>query len=236
MTNSYRLYDIWWEQWIFIEFKKNKYWPYTWKFSREDCYFDESIGDRGSFKFPYKNRFNNTEIFLETNDLIICSWIRATISSKNKSFIDIINIKNAKKLRIYTDEVNIIYNEKENIFLNLKEKWAYKSKIYGIDNLELKEEKSERLSAFFKLIYNHNQKKYYLLDYASINWEKDWYFRLISQEGSLNYVKEPLVFHRKEFKLEIDYKKAGLYYWNDYWYYYMDIWAISNKLEPLWYH
>ncbi len=101
-----------WMKWKFtIEFANDTFWPYDYKFAREDCYYQDWLQDRWSVAFPYKNKeFNNTEIFLETDDVIICTWERSNLSWEEKSFIDVINIKTEKKQRLYVEEVNLIYN------------------------------------------------------------------------------------------------------------------------------
>jgi len=64
-----------------IEFASDSFGPYEYKFEREDCYFSDGLNDRGTSIFPLKNsQFNNTEIFLETDDIIIATGERTSLS------------------------------------------------------------------------------------------------------------------------------------------------------------
>jgi len=46
-----------WMKWEFkIEFANDSFWPYKYKFEREDCYFNDGLEDRGSLIFPLKNK------------------------------------------------------------------------------------------------------------------------------------------------------------------------------------
>jgi hypothetical protein len=69
--------------------------------------------------FPLKNKeFDNTEIFLETDDIIVCTGERTNVSGETKNFFDIINIKTEKKQRIFADEVNLICHVNNEIVVN----------------------------------------------------------------------------------------------------------------------
>jgi hypothetical protein len=194
-----------WMKWEFkIEFSNDSFGPYTFKFQREDCYFIDWLEDRWSSVFPIKNKaFKNTEIFLETNDIIIAVWERWSLLGWDKEFIDIINIKTEKKYRLFTDEVNLIYNTEKEIVLNALDDWKFKTIILDIDSLEEKEEKKEQLQAFFKSVYNVTKKKWYLLDFSI--WDKNekdeeekykiWFFNLV--ETQLSGI--PKEFDRKKF-------------------------------------
>jgi len=59
-------------QWTFeIDFDTKVFWPYTYVFHRKNLYFNEETNERGSYFFPLKNKdFDNTELFLETNDIV----------------------------------------------------------------------------------------------------------------------------------------------------------------------
>jgi len=50
-----------WMKWNFkIEFANDNFWPYNYKFDREDCYYQDGLEDRWTVKFPIKNKeFNN---------------------------------------------------------------------------------------------------------------------------------------------------------------------------------
>ena len=211
-------------KWEFkIEFASDSFWPYKYKFERTDCYFNDGLEDRWTAIFPLKNKeFENTEIFLETDDIVITVWERWGLMWEEKSFIDVINIKTEKKYRLFTDEVNLIYNQKDKIVINAKnsEKWNFETIILDINSMEKIEEKDEELNAFFKSVYNKNENKWYLLDFTIWNpSEQDeekkyqnWYFNL--KEVDLKWV--PKKFHRKQFIVETNVWK-------------IDVWEESKK-------
>ncbi len=212
-------------KWEFkIEFASDSFWPYKYKFQREDCYFNDGLGDRGSAIFPLKNKqFNNTELFLENDDIVITVWERWSLMWWEKPFIDIINIKTEKKYRLFTDEVNLIYNEKNNIVINAKDLDDNKFKTIKLDinTLDKKEKIEEELDTFFKSVYNKNENKWYLLDFIIWNLdEKDeekkyqnWYFNL--KETNLTWI--PTSFDRKKFEVETTNWKI------------IDVWEESKK-------
>ena len=106
---------------FYIDFKESRLGPYTHLFKRENLYFDEESWERGSFFFPAKNKeFQNTEIFLETNDIIVCVWIRGSFSGEEKKFVEIVNLRTQEKYRFYPDEVGLIYNSKDTIVIYYK--------------------------------------------------------------------------------------------------------------------
>lgn len=190
-------------KWQFkIEFTNDSFGPYDYKFAREDCYFIDGINDRGSAKFPLKNRqFQNTEIFLENDDIIICTWERGWLINENQTFIDIINLKTEKKQRLYTSQVNLIYNEEKVILINAKIWKDFKTIKFDIETLEIKEEIYEELQAFFKCVYKKTQNKWYLLDFQKTwGWWNDGYFEL----KKLDIVGEPTIFYREFFKVNDD--------------------------------
>ena len=213
-----------WMKWEFkIEFANDSFWPYKYKFERTDCYFNDGLEDRGSAIFPLKNKkFNNTEIFLETDEIVIAVWERWGLMWEEKTFIDIINIKTEKKYRLFTDEVNLIYNTEKSIIINAKESETNKFKTFELDINSLKNtlEKEEELQSFFKSVFNINTKNWYLLDFTIWNTsEKDeekkyqfWYFNL--KKTSLTWIPED--FNRKEFKVKTN-------KWE------IDIWEESKK-------
>ncbi len=176
------------ENWKYkIEFTKDSFWPYEQKFGRKDCYYDDIINDRWSTKFPFKNKqFDNTEIFLETDDIIICTGERTNLSWTEKNFIDIINLKTEKKQRLYIEEVNLIYNAEKEIVVNANIKWIWKTIKLDQETIEIKEEKEEKLLAFFKVIYNENEDKWYRLD-----WNWNWYYLSeLEIENKLEYFNQ----------------------------------------------
>lgn len=209
-----------WE--FFIEFANDKFWPYEYKFAREDCYFKDFLEDRGTLQFPLKKKeFDNTEIFLETDDIVVFVWTRWNIYGEEKSFIDIVNIKTEKKQRFITEEVSVIFNMKDKIFVNLEFAWTFKTIILDINSLEVIEEKEEELNAFFKVIYNKNSKKYSLIDFIpnsdSLNEDNFQSGTFSLRDLDLNWT--PDKFNRKEFLLDTN--------WITVWQ--IDIWEESIK-------
>lgn len=208
-----------WMKWEFkIEFSNDSFWPYRYKFEREDCYFIDWLEDRWTKIFPLKNKiFKNTEIFLETDDIVIAVWERGSLVWWDKDFIDIINIKTEKKYRIFTQEINLIYNDKNNLIVNVKDWKIFKTLILDINTLKKTDEKEEELNAFFKCVYNKNDKKWYRLDFHPINPSeideekkyKNWYFNLLS----IWSYQEPIEFNRQNFK--VSFKKWFLDVWKE---------------------
>lgn len=201
-----------WMKWQFkIEFANDNFWPYDYKFAREDCYYNDWLEDRWSYMFPLKNKeFDNTEIFLENDDIIICTWERSWLLSDSKNFIDVINLKTEKKQRFFTDEVNLIYNWEKDIIINLNISWVYKTMILNIETLEIIEEKEEYLLWFFKCIYSETERKWFLLDFIRNGWNNDWFFEL-KELTEISY--SPKSFDRYEFKVNKN----------------IDIWELSCK-------
>jgi len=194
-----------WMKWEFkIEFANDSFWPYKYKFEREDCYFNDGLEDRGTAIFPLKNKqFDNTEIFLETDDIVIAVWERGSLMWWEKSFIDVINIKTEKKYRLFTDEVNLIFNSEDKVIINAKEDWIFKTIVLDFNNMKKIEEIEEGLQAFFKSVYNVNENKWYLLDFQVANEderdEEKKYQKgsFILQKVSLSWI--PKEFDRKKF-------------------------------------
>ncbi len=201
-------------KWEFkIEFASDSFWPYKYKFERTDCYFNDGLEDRWTAIFPLKNKaFQNTEIFLETSDIVIAVWERWSLMWEEKSFIDVINIKTEKKYRLFTEEISLIYNTHDNIIINAKETetWEYKTIELNIETMEKLYEKDEELQAFFKIIYNVTEKKYYKIDFFPSDYEEkdeekkyqNWYFDAIEIKLS----GTPKSFDRKNFTLKTDKK------------------------------
>ncbi len=190
-------------KWEFkIEFANDSFWPYRYKFAREDCYFNEWLQDRWAKIFPLKwIKSGNTEIFLETNDIVIVVWERWNLMWEEKTFIDIINIKTEKKYRLFTKEVNLIYNEKDKIVVNAEKDWVFKTVYLDIETLEKLEEKTEWLFAFFKCVYNDVEDKWYKLDFNTFdeckNYKK-WYFIL----KQIDIKGTPVLFKREDFLIK----------------------------------
>ena len=211
-----------WMKWEFkIEFANDNFGPYNYKFERKDCYFIDGLEDRWSVIFPLKNKsFDNTEIFLETDDIVIAVWERGSLIWWEKTFIDIINIKTEKKYRLFTDEVNLIFNSEDKLVINAKDEWLFKTIVLDFNTMKKIEEIEEELQAFFKSVYNVWEKKWYLLDFKMENKnEKDeelkyqkWSF--ILQKIKLTGI--PKKFIRKKFQVKTD-------KWT------IDIWEESKK-------
>lgn len=199
-----------WMKWEFkIEFANDSFWPYNFKFEREDCYFNDGLEDRGTKIFPIRNKsFDNTEIFLETDDIIITVWERWSLMWGDKSFIDIINIKTEQKYRLFTEEVNLIFNSEDKIVINAKDEWVFKTIVLDFNTMKKIDEIEEELQAFFKSVYNVNENAWYLLDFkVADETEKDeekkyqnWSFIL----QKVSVVWKPLSFDRKKFEVTTD--------------------------------
>lgn len=199
-----------WMKWEFkIEFASDSFWPYNYKFQREDCYFIDWLDDRWSAIFPLKNKFTqNTEIFLENDDIVIAVWERWSLVWNDKSFIDIINIKTEKKYRLFTDHISLIFNSEDKLIVNAIDEWIYKTIVLEINTMKKVHEEKEELQAFFKSVYNKTFDEWFLLDFIPLNSNepdeekrfKQWWF--ILQKKSLTWV--PVKFDRKKFKLKTD--------------------------------
>ena len=199
-----------WMKWEFkIEFANDSFWPYQYKFEREDCYYNDGLEDRWSVIFPLKNKkFDNIEIFIETDDIVVCIGERWNLSWGEKTFIDIINIKTEKKYRFFTDEVNLIFNSEDKIIINAKDEWVFKTIVLNSVTLEKIEEVEESLLSFFKSVYNAKEDSWYLLDFNEndkneIDEEKKyrkWSFIL----QKVNTKWKPISFDRKKFEVKTD--------------------------------
>jgi len=201
-----------WMKWEFkIEFANDSFWPYQYKFEREDCYFNDGLEDRGTIIFPLRNKnFDNTEIFLETDDIVITVWERWGLIWNEKTFIDIINIKTEQKYRLFTDTVNLIFNSEDKIVINAKESETGIFKTFVLDIVSMKkiEEAEEELNTFFKSVYNVKEDSWYLLDFNAndeneIDEEKKyrkWSFIL----QKVNTKWKPISFDRKKFEVKTD--------------------------------
>ena len=199
-----------WMKWEFkIEFANDSFWPYQYKFEREDCYYNDGLEDRWSVIFPLKNKkFDNIEIFIETDDIVVCIGERWNLSWGEKTFIDIINIKTEKKYRFFTDEINLIFNSEDKIIINAKDEWVFKTIVLNSVTLEKIEEVEESLLSFFKSVYNAKEDSWYLLDFNAndkneIDEEKKyrkWSFIL----QKVNTKWKPISFDRKKFEVKTD--------------------------------
>jgi len=203
-----------WMKWTFkIEFASDSFWPYNYKFEKKDCYFNDWLKDRWTKIFPLKNKsFDNTEIFLETNDIVICIWERWSLLWWEKTFIDIINIKTEKKYRLFTNQVNLIFNSKDKLIINAFFEWEFKTLILDINSMKKIDELCEELQAFFKCVYNKTTNEWFILDFTAINNDdyQNWYY--ILQKKSIIWI--PQIFNRKNFEVKTN---KG----------FIDIWKLS---------
>lgn len=211
--------DIKWE--FYIDFKDSRFWPYTHIFERKRLYFNEGVEERGSYFFPLRSgKFKNTEIFLETNDIVVWIGERGSFSGQAKRFLEIVNLKTKQKYRFYPDEVSLIYNTQDEIVLYYKKSEKYKKLTLSKTMLEKLSEKSQQTDAFFKLLYNWDDKKYIRLIYhANSSSHQAGYFseELLENEKKITqdikwlnmaYLEEPdgkfrapKKFHREKFEL-----------------------------------
>ena len=64
-----------------MTFDHQEFGPYEYIFTRESLYFNQELDERGSFTFPLREKqFDNTEIFLEGDDIVIAVGKRGSIS------------------------------------------------------------------------------------------------------------------------------------------------------------
>ncbi len=167
ITVDKKKFDLWMKGEFTIEFANDSFWPYEYKFTREDCYFIDWLNDRGSSLFPLKNsKFDNTEIFLERDSIIIATWERGSLTWKLNKFIDIINLETEKKYRVMSDEVNLIYNTTENIIINYIDKGKWETLTLNALTLEVVTHKKETIYAFFKCVYLVEKNIWKLLDFT----------------------------------------------------------------------
>ena len=206
-------------KWEFkIEFASDSFGPYHYKFEREDCYFNDGLEDRGTAIFPLQNKkFKNTEIFLETSDIVIAVWERWSLLGWDKTFIDVINIKTEKKYRLFTKEVNLIYNDEKNIIINANEDGVFKTLVLDMDSMKKVSEETEELQSFFKCVYNTNKKVWFLLDFtvqdeSEIDEEKKYQNGYFSMK-KLSLSGEPVSFNRKKFTVKT--KKWEINIWDN---------------------
>ncbi len=207
-----------WMKWKFtISFASDSFGPYTTKFQREDCYFIDWLNDRWAKLFPLKNKqFDNTEIFLENDDIIICVWERWNVFWEDKTFIDIINIKTEKKYRLFTDEVNVIYNTQDQIVVCAKDSNnVFNTYSFDINTLELKNTDARELNGFFKIVYDNIWDDIYKLSYnPSTEWNyKSWYFSMLKLSDNIWGVE---TFDRENFKFTSKSSKE------------FNVWELSN--------
>jgi len=208
-----------------LSFENAEYGPYSHVFHRKNLYFDEETEERGSFYFPLKDNSKanydteNVEIFLETNDIVIWVWERGSFSWTSKKFVEIINLKTAAKYRFYPEGVSLIYNSNTGIIIYYTKSGKHKKLELDKNTLEKKSETSIHLVAFFKLFYNHTDKKYGRLIYVPNSTSHTaGYFK---EEMIISDAKKPVNFHRKDFSIFCD----------EYWPRIIDVWEASLTWE-----
>jgi len=198
-----------WMKWEFkIDFTNDSFWPYNFVYWREDCYFNDGLEDRWTKIFPIRNKkFDNTEIFLETDDIVIAVWERWGLLWSEKEFIDIINIKTEKKYRLFTKEVNLIFNSEDKVIINAEDEWSFKTIVLDFLTMEKIDETLEELNAFFKVVYNSLTGEWFALDFSPANLKDDeelkyksWFFIL----QKINVEGKPESFNRTKFTVSTD--------------------------------
>lgn len=104
--------------------------------------------------------FHNTEMFLETDEIVICIGERGSFSGQERQFLEIVNIFTHNKYRLYPDEVSLIYNTKDALVIYYKKSEKYYQLIVDQKLCEEKSEKTYHVSAFIKLIFDHTTEKF----------------------------------------------------------------------------
>lgn len=200
-----------------VQFSHANFWPYTHVFHRKNLYFHQTEWVRGSFFFPLKDmKFENTEIFLETNDIVVWVGTRGSFSGKEKQFVEIISLKHEQKYRFYPDEVGLIYNTKHEVVVYYKKSGKYHKLILSQKTLEKQSESTIELYSFFKLLYNATEKYYYRLYFHSNNSsEKNGYFE--EQKMNSEHQELPKEFNSQKFILIVEYVYGN----------YVDVWESS---------
>ncbi|MDA9129011.1 hypothetical protein N9J72_00865 [Candidatus Gracilibacteria bacterium] len=188
-----------------IQFANANFGPYTHIFHRENLYFHESEGVRGSYFFPLTDtKFKNTEIFLETNDVAIGIGTRGSFSGQEKQFVEIMSLKYEQKYRFYPDEVSLIYNAQDSIVVYYKKSEKYQKLILDQKTLEETSKTETELQAFFKLLYNYYDESYYRLYFQSNTSSKtNGYFE--EQKMHFENQEVPKKFESQKFILEVEY-------------------------------
>ncbi len=204
-----------------VNFSNSRFGPYSHVFRRENLYFHESEWVRGSYFFPLESeRFHNTEIFLETNEIVIWIGSRGSFDGQEKNFVEIISLKYREKYRFYPDEVSLIYNTKLEVVVYYKKSWKHHKLILDQKTLEKQSESKVELYAFFKLLYNVSEKSYYRLYFhANTSSPKRGYFE--EQKMQDEDQELPKAFKSDKFILEVEYVYGS----------YIDVWESSLTWE-----
>jgi len=188
-----------------LSFENAQYGPYSHIFHRKNLYFDEDTEERGSYFFPLKDYSTanydsaNSEIFIETNDIVIWVWERGSFSGASKKFIEIVNLKTAAKYRLYPESISLIYNSKTSIIIYYSKSWKHKKLELSKNDLTKVSENSVKIVAFFKLYYNYTLKEYGRLVYVpNSNSHTAGYFK---EESITTDASEPVSFNRQDFEV-----------------------------------
>lgn len=161
-----------------VLFNHKEFGPYEYLYDKEKLYFNEAFGDRGNADFPLVGKnFENAEIFLEREDIVVAVGSRGSISGNEKKFIDIISLSSWAKNRFFTDEVRLIYNSENAIEVFIKEENSIIHYTLDTETLEEREKREENISAFFKLLYNWDTQSYENLVFENpTGWKNTGYF------------------------------------------------------------
>lgn len=187
--------------WIFgefmIEFSVKSFWPYSHVFTRENLYFDEVLWERGAFLFPLKEKeFDNTEIFLERDDIVVCCGVRWSFSGQEKIFVELVNLTSQSKYRFYPEEVSLIYHTKDTLICCYRDENTWKRSIFSLNDFSLISETSEHISAFFKLLYHHEKHIFLRLIYTG-----NEYFNEVAIQNNSTEILRPMYFTKNKFEL-----------------------------------
>ena len=205
-----KTFALWMKWQFYIEFVSDRLWPYEYKFAKEDTYFSDALQDRGAKIFPLKEkRFNNTELFIENDDIVLAVGKRWTISWEEKHFMDIINLRTEKKYRIFTEEVSLVVLLEKWLLVNYNDNWVWKALVLDVEAMTEKEVNEKKYYAFFKLVYSKKTKKWFRLDFIPLNLEQDdldeekykhGYFRF----RSLPIDGKPIKYDREKWLVTLD--------------------------------
>lgn len=206
----------------YISFKKTTLWPYKYITNTIELFWD--IEKRWIQKIPTEYKTENTEVFLWNEDIFLWFSKRKNIKNEDIKLLDIINIKSTTTQKILLDNVNLIYNFKENdkdfLFVNYFLKWVNKTQIFDLNTLNIVKNEIDNINDV-KLNYFKKNNIFYKLKYI---WEiykyklnTSFYFEL-EQIDEYDYDKAKIDDEFYEFfnmQFQIDIIKAILYYKNN---------------------
>lgn len=203
-----------------IEFPSKTFWPYNYVFTRENLYFCEELWERGASLFPLKEqKLENTEIFLERDDIIVSCGVRWSFSGQEKLFVEFINLETQAKYRFFPEEVSLIYHTQDRLVCCYKDAGVWKKSEYSLWDFSLIRETQEQISAFFKLLFHHTSQEFSRLVYKD-----EAYFFDIPLLKTNNVDHIPISFDRQRFQLETyNHKNEKKLY--------IDVWKASLTWE-----